>query len=536
MPTSTMMDYPLTLRQILHHGRTAHATSMVTTFTGSGYETVTYAEVADRADRLASALVRLGVREGDRVATFMWNNQTHLEAYLAAPCMGAVLHTLNIRLSSDHLEYIANHAQDKVILVDAAVAPLLAKVRSRLTAVEHIIVKGSGDLSGLGETLDYDELVGEAQPGFTYPDLDERCGAALCYTSGTTGDPKGVMYSHRSTYLHSLMVTSSAHIGVANTDRVLVLVPMFHANAWGLPYASWFVGADMIFGQQYLQPVLLAQIIEQTRPTLTGCVPTILNDLLHTVPTADLSSLRLALCGGSAVPRSLVEAYRDTFGVVVLQAWGMTETSPVCAVAHPPKDPGGVEEMAWRAYNGRILGPVDLRLVDDDGNEVAWDGASLGEMEVRGPWVTGSYYAVDAPEKFHDGWLRTGDVASVTPGGFVQIADRTKDVIKSGGEWVSSVDLENILMGHSEVLEAAVIGVPDPRWDERPLACVVRAAGSLVTAAELQAWLSTRAARFWVPERWSFIEHVPKTSVGKFDKKALRARHAEGLLEVERLA
>ena len=535
MLQSTMQDdYQLTIKPLYEFGRRAHANSKVITYTGDGYTEATFAEVAERADRLAAALTSLGVGMGDRVGTFMWNNQTHLEAYLAIPCMGAVLHTLNIRLFPEQLAYVINHAEDKVIIIDASIAPLLARVRHELTTVEHIIVKGTGDTSGLGEgLLDYDELLAAAPTGFEYPDVDEKAGMAMCYTSGTTGNPKGVMYSQRSTYMHSVMVTSTANIALAETDRMLVIVPMFHANAWGTPYAAWMIGADLVFPQQFLQAAPLAKIITETRPTLTGAVPTVLNDLLNNAPSTDLSSLRLVMCGGSAVPRSLIDGYRDTFGVPVVQGWGMTETSPVCAIGHPPKDRGDLSETDWRVKTGRIIPGVELRITDDNGDVVPWDGESLGEIEVRGSWITGSYYNVDDPEKFHDGWLRTGDVASVLPNGYVMISDRAKDVIKSGGEWVSSVDLENTLMGHPDIVEAAVIGVPDPRWDERPLACVVMREGATLTAEELRQWLSERTAKFWLPERWSFITEVPKTSVGKFDKKVLRARHGAGDLDVE---
>jgi fatty-acyl-CoA synthase len=536
-----MDDYQLTLGPVFKYGRQVHATKKIITFTGAegdaGYVVSTFAQVADRADQLAAALTRLGVVEGDRVGTFLWNNQTHMEAYLAIPCMGAVLHTLNIRLFPDQLAYVINHADDKVIIVDASIAPLLAKVRDQIPNVQHIIVKGPGDASVLGDgLLDYDTLLAAEQPGFAYPELHESQGMAMCYTSGTTGNPKGVMYSHRSTYMHSVAVTTTANIALSETDRMLVIVPMFHANAWGTPYAAWMIGADLVFPQQFLQAAPLSRVIHDMRPTLTGAVPTVLNDLLHNAPNTDMSSLRLVMCGGSAVPRSLIDGYRDTFHVPVVQGWGMTETSPVCAIGHPPKDMGELSDTDWRVKTGRIIPGVELRITADDGSEQPWDGEALGEIEVRGSWITASYYHVDDPAKFHDGWLRTGDVASVMPNGYVMISDRAKDVIKSGGEWVSSVDLENTIMGHPAVLEAAVIGVPDDRWDERPMACVVLKPGATVTADELRAWLAERAPKFWLPERWTFISEVPKTSVGKFDKKVLRAANEKGDLEVQQLA
>ncbi len=538
MIQSTMQDFPLNIASLFQHGRRVHADAEVITWTSDGPVTATFAQVGDRADQLAAALADLGVGVGDRVGTFCWNNQHHLEAYMAIPSMGAVLHTLNIRLFPEQLSYVINHAEDKVIIVDASLIPLLAKDRQDLTTVEHFIVVddgGDSDRSMLGDTLDYEELLSAQQPGYVYPEVDERSAAAMCYTSGTTGNPKGVAYSHRSSYLHTLGIASAQAMAFSQYDRLLVIVPMFHANAWGMPYAGWSVGADMVMPQQFLQAGPLAEIIEATKPTYSGAVPTILNDILTNRPDADLSSLRQVVCGGSAVPRSLIEGFDETFGVPVVQAWGMTETSPLAAIAHVPRGTADDEAMEWRARTGRPMPGVEMRICADDGTELPWDGEAQGEIEIRGPWITGSYYLESSDEKFHDGWLRTGDVGTMEPNGFVQISDRAKDVIKSGGEWISSVDLENTLMGHPDVLEAAVVGVPDDRWDERPLACLVAADGRELDMASLQTYLGDKVAKWWVPERWATVDEVPKTSVGKFDKKVLRQRYADGELSIVEL-
>ncbi|MGO8876363.1 MAG: long-chain-fatty-acid--CoA ligase [Acidimicrobiales bacterium] len=369
---------------------------------------------------------------------------------------------------------------------------------------------------------------------FDWPVFDERQAAAMCYTSGTTGNPKGVAYSHRSTYLHSLASTSAATLGIASSDRVLVVVPQFHANAWGIPYASWLAGADLIMPKQHLQAEPLVRLIEEERPTFAGAVPSIWNEVLRYAEAhdSDLSSFRGIVCGGSAVPAALMRRFQERWGVPIIQAWGMTETSPLGAVAIPPRGAEGEDAWSYRQKAGRVTFGVELRVVDGEGNVAPRDGATVGEFEVRGPWVTASYYGDPTPDRFRDGWLRTGDVGTVDEQGYLTITDRTKDVIKTGGEWISSVELENALMAHPDVFEAAVVAVPDPRWDERPLACVVPVEGSSLSAEELAVFLADRVARWWVPERWAFIGEVPKTSVGKFDKKVLRAEFAKGDLDV----
>jgi fatty-acyl-CoA synthase len=531
---STMQDAPLLVSGILRHGQRVYGDSLVVTVEADGYRQATFAEVAARAEQLAKALAGLGMGDGDRVGTFMWNDQEHLEAYLGIPSAGYVLHTLNIRLFPEQLTYVVNHAEDRVVIVDASVAMLFARVRDQCKTVEQVIVVG-GPAEGLGETLAYEELLSAEEPGMDWPQLDERSAAAMCYTSGTTGDPKGVAYSHRSTFLHSMSGLSANGCGASEKDRVLAIVPMFHANAWGIPYTAYLAGTDLIMPERFLQAEPLARIFKEQRPTLSLGVPTIWNDLLHYSEShdVDLSSVRMLTAGGAAVPRALIEAYRDRFGVELVQGWGMTETSPVVALARPPKAVPPEKEMDYRVKAGRVLAGSEVRIVDEDGTVLPDDGTSIGEFEVRGPWITGSYYGDATPERFHDGWLRTGDVGTLDAQGFMTISDRTKDVIKSGGEWISSVDLENEVMAHPGVYEAAVVGVPDERWDERPLVVVVPCEGAKPDPAELVEFLTPRVVRWWLPERWAFVDELPKTSVGKFDKKALRTKVADGDLDVQ---
>ena len=532
---STMQRMQLTTGLIFAHGRSVYADSQVVTFDGAGYRRCTFTGIAERAERLAGALQALGVSPGDRVATLCWNRQEHLEAYFAVPGMGAVLHTLNLRLFPEQLAWIIKHAEDRVLLLDGSLATLLSPVFHELGSVEHVVVIGDAPGLGLGATIPYEELVASAPPGFDWPDVDEEDAASMCYTSGTTGDPKGVVYSHRSTFVHSLAQCSGNTFALNERDRVILVVPMFHANAWGLPYSGWMAGCDFILPGAHLQAPYLARLIGEERVTVAEGVPTIWNDMLgyadqHDV---DLSTLRMIICGGSAVPRSLIARYRDRFGIPLVQGWGMTETSPLAALSFPPAGVSDDEELDYRAKSGRIIAGVQARIVDEDGCELPWDGTSVGELEVRGPWVTGSYFRAPSPERFDNGWLRTGDAGTIDRLGFIQLTDRLKDVIKSGGEWISSVDLENRLMAHPDVLEAAVIGVPDPRWDERPLACVVPRPGAAVDAEALRSFLAGQVARWWLPERWTFLDQVPKTSVGKFDKRTLRDLYGDGQMTVE---
>jgi fatty-acyl-CoA synthase len=538
---STMQDFPLTVTSIMKYGTSAFGDSEVVTFTGDGTRRRSYAELAERAARLAGALRRLGVTGDQRVATFMWNNTEHLEAYLAIPSMGAVLHTLNIRLFPDQLVYIANHAEDDIVIVDGSLVPLLATVLSRMKTVRHVIVVGSADVSALAdmgkELHSYEELLAAAPAGYDWPDdIDERAAAAMCYTSGTTGNPKGVVYSHRSAYLHSMAACTGNAFGLTSADTVLPVVPMFHANAWGLPYAALLAGSSLLMPDRFLQAEPLVRLIETERPTVSGAVPTIWGDVLRHASEhgSDLTSLRLVPCGGSAVPESLMRDF-EALGVRIVQAWGMTETSPLASIAHPPTGSTGDQAWRYRVTQGRMLAGVEARVVGDGDTVLPSDGESVGELEVRGPWVTGTYYQDEDPAKFHDGWLRTGDVGTLSADGFLVLTDRAKDVIKSGGEWISSVELENHLMAHPDVIEAAVIGVPDDRWQERPLASVVLRSGAAATSEELRAFIADRVARWQVPERWTFITEVPKTSVGKFDKKVLRRRYADGDLTVTTL-
>ncbi|MFI0977917.1 long-chain fatty acid--CoA ligase [Streptomyces sp. NPDC021093] len=546
---STMQDVSLTVTRILKHGMTIHGKSQVTTWTGEAEpERRSFAEIGERATRLANALRdELGVVGDQRVATLMWNNSAHVEAYFAIPSMGAVLHTLNLRLPAEQLIWIVNHAADRVVIANGSLLPLLAPLLPHLPTLEHVVVVGPGDrtlLDGCTPRVhEYEELLADRPTTFDWPDVDERSAAALCYTSGTTGDPKGVAYSHRSIYLHSMQVNMAESMGLTDKDTTLVVVPQFHVNAWGLPHATFMTGINMLMPDRFLQPAPLAEMIERERPTHAAAVPTIWQGLLAEVTAnpRDLTSMREVTIGGAACPPALMEAY-DRLGVRLCHAWGMTETSPLGTMAHPPAGLTAEEEWPYRVTQGRLPAGVEARLSGPAGEALPWDGESAGELEVRGPWIGGAYYGGANGEDFRpddkfsaDGWLKTGDVGVISPDGFLTLTDRAKDVIKSGGEWISSVDLENALMAHPEVAEAAVVAVPDDRWGERPLATVVLKEGATASYADLRDFLAQSVAKWQLPERWALVPAVPKTSVGKFDKKVIRKSYADGELDVTQL-
>lgn len=529
-----MMDYPLTLTHFFERtSRLFARKTLATRVPGGPPFRYTYGDFAERVRRLAGALQALDVGRGDRVGTFAWNSHRHLELYWAVPLLGAVLHTVNIRLAPSDIAYIVNHAGDSVLFVDASLWPLLEPVRPELRTVRHVVILPDAALPLPEGALAYEALLAGADPVLAWPPLDEREACGMCYTSGTTGHPKGVVYSHRAIFIHSLAVAMADTLGICERDVVLHVVPMFHANAWCVPYAAVMVGAAQVFAGPNPQPRDIARLIQEERVSFVGAVPTVWIGVKEVVEKEgyDLSSLRAIVVGGSAAPRSLLEAYERQFGVRMVHAWGMTEMSPLGTVARLksymeawPED----ARFAVRAKQGYAAPIVDLRAVDEAGREVPWDGKTMGELQVRGPCVSSAYYDYPggAAAFTPDGWFRTGDVVTIDPEGYIQVTDRTKDLIKSGGEWISSVDLEGLLMSHPKVLEAAVIAVPHPRWLERPLACVVPRPEHRhdLTAAELLDYLRPRVARWWLPDGVVFLEAIPKTGVGKFDKKLLRER------------
>ena len=537
-----MMDYPLTLTQFFERARRLFGKkTLATRRPGQALFRYTYADFAERTLRLAGVLRDLGVRKGDRVATLAWNSHRHLELYWAVPLSGAVLHTLNFRLSAQDLTYIVNHAGDSVLFVDASVWPAFAAIRDRCPTIRTVVVMHDGAPSLGGQAgapaeipadlPDYETLLAGTAPIEAWPALGERDAAAMCYTSGTTGHPKGVVYTHRALYIHCLAQSMADSMALSERDVILYIVPMFHANGWCVPFSGTMLGSTQIFGGPNPQPRDICEIVQTEKVTFVGAVPTVWIAVKELVEKDgyDISSIRCIPIGGSAAPRSLLEHFDKKVGASMMHAWGMTEMSPLGTLSRLksymtawPED----QQYAVRAKQGYVSVGVDLRIVDDEGREVPWDGVSMGEIQVRGPWIIRSYY--DNPESADrftaDGWFRTGDVAMVDPEGYVQITDRTKDLIKSGGEWISSIDVESMIMSHPKVLEAAVIAVPHPKWVERPLACVVPKPGATLQPEEIVEFLRPRLAKWALPDEVVLLDAVPKTSVGKFDKKVLRER------------
>ena len=534
-----MMDYPLTLDRVVEHANRMFPHKKIKTKLPDGsLHEYTYADFYRRVKRLGNVLETLGVAPGERAATFAWNSFEHLEFYFGIPGAGAVCHTLNIRLSHEQLAYIINHAEDKVIFVDGTLLPLIEPIAGQLNTVEHFVlfnVPKDREVR-LPRVAYYEDLMAAASEEYEWRCADEKMAMGLCYTSGTTGLPKGVLYSHRSMMLHTFGVLAAAALGVSEGDVVLPVVPQFHAMAWGLPYACAYAGATVIMPGPHLQPQALAELIESERVSIAAGVPTIWNGLYQELRQnpRDVSCITQLVVGGSAMPRGLIAAYEKELDVNVVHAWGMTEMSPIGSVSklqthHQALDAEGRWDV--KAKQGYFVPGVDARIVDDAGRELDWDGESIGELQVRGLWVVGRYYQLenDSEHFTADGWFRTGDIASIDRSGFMAIADRSKDLVKSGGEWISSVDLENALMSHPTVIEAAVIAIPDEKWGERPLAVVVPMEGGL-EPPQLNEYLLRQFPKFWLPDVYVHVAEIPKTGVGKMDKKVLRHLHAEGRL------
>ena len=524
-----MMDYPLTLQHAFNRATRLFHRKEIVTLTDNGLHRYTYRDWGKRTMQLANALHQAGVGEGDRIATFGWNTYRHLELYFGVPCMGAVLHTLNIRLFDEQLIYIINSTQDQIIFVDGDLVPTLERVADQLATVKQYVIMGDApDATGkLQPAVDYETFIGGQPEHYEWPQLDENSAAAICYTSGTTGNPKGVVYSHRSAFLHALALGLTDTWALSERDTILPIVPMFHVNAWGLPHSGIMMGSKLVFPGRFLAPASIAHLMEEERVTVAAGVPTICIGVLNVLgkETIDLSALRAIYCGGAAVPQALIEGLAAK-GVNVIQAWGMTETAPLGSVCRLPASLDVSDADEQYGYRGRqgVSGPLfEIRARDDEGQFIAWDDAATGELEVRGPWVAASYHGGRGADSFTaDGWFKTGDVVRIDARGCIRICDRSKDLVKSGGEWISSVDLENHLMAHPAVAQAAVIAIPDDRWGERPLAVVSLCAGAEASPNELREHLAQDFAKWQLPDRFEFVAAIPCTATGKFKKTELR--------------
>ena len=533
----TMQQTPLLMSRLMDRGAEMQPDVEVVTATADGVRRQTLAETRDRAHQLAHALAGAGIEVGDRVATFMWNGSRHLEAYHAIACMGAVLHTLNIRLSDVDLEYIVNHAEDRIIIVDADLLPKLEELADRMPTVERIVVATEPGLEGwktsLPNAIDYEDFIKEQPKRYDWPEIDENSPLGLCYTSGTTGKPKGVMYTHRSNYLHTISICMTDVMGLSAMDTVLGIVPMFHANAWGLPWAACMLGMQQVYPHRFMDPQRLTELLASEKVSMSAGVPTIWQGVRAVLEAApgkfDLSHLKRMTCGGSAPPPSLIQWFWDELGVEMIQGWGMTETSPLATISRRSGkrkhlEMSDADRAANQAKAGLLMPGLELEIFDDEWKPLPHDGKAFGELLIRGPWICSEYYKDPQPEKFHDGWLVTGDVAKIDPEGYLIITDRSKDLIKSGGEWISSVDLENHIVAIPGVAQACVVAQPHPKWDERPVALVVKKEGAELSKDQVLAHCSEKFAKWQLPDDVLIVDAIPLTSTGKMDKKVVRAK------------
>jgi 3-(methylthio)propionyl---CoA ligase len=527
-----MMDMPLLISDLIRHAERHHGSGEIVSKTveDGGRHGYTYREANERARKLANALKKLGVSRHDRVATLAWNGFRHFEIYYAVAGSGAVIHTINPRLFADQIVYIANHAEDRVVFFDVSFAPLIEKLAPQLRSVKHFVAMTDAahrPKENIPNLLCYEDLLAKESGAFDWPSFDERTAACLCYTSGTTGNPKGALYSHRSTILHAYAAALPDALNLSARDVVLPVVPMFHVNAWGLPYSCALTGAKIVFPGQHLDGRSLFQLFETEEVTMSAGVPTVWLGLLNFMKEQKLrfSTLKRVVIGGSACPPAMIRSFQDEFGVEVLHAWGMTEMSPLGTVSTfkaKQLKRSREERLAVQNKQGRAIYGVDMRVVDESGKELPWDGKAIGDLHVRGPWVIQSYFKGDGGDPLRDGWFPTGDVVNIDAEGFIQITDRSKDVIKSGGEWISSIDLENIAIAHPAIAEAAVIGVKHPKWDERPIVVAVKKPGQEVSKDELLKFYEGKIAKWWTPEDVVFVNELPHTATGKLSKLSLR--------------